>query len=232
MQAKMPWGRVFAEGVVIVGSILLAFAIDAWWERTKEQQEALAMLEQLHADLVADTASITDAFRFAEYQMNAATWLLDRWDDPDPPMDSVAAAFRTFGSWSVYQPRDAAFASLTEADRLRLIPGDSLRLGVVSYFSGRQAQIINLRARIATEREALLRVMFPYVRYRFRGAPGDGQPGFLRVERNWGELTSDLNLHNQISLLYSTWRSAVPARGGIRAENQELRLELLSALAR
>ena len=28
---QIPWLRVCVEGVVIVGSILLAFGIDAWW---------------------------------------------------------------------------------------------------------------------------------------------------------------------------------------------------------
>ncbi len=33
MKAQIPWLRVFAEGVVIVGSILLAFGLQAWWEK-------------------------------------------------------------------------------------------------------------------------------------------------------------------------------------------------------
>ncbi len=37
MKAQIPWLRVFVEGVVIVGSILLAFGIDAWWEGVQEQ---------------------------------------------------------------------------------------------------------------------------------------------------------------------------------------------------
>ncbi len=31
MTRQIPWLRVFAEGVVIVVSVLLAFGIDAWW---------------------------------------------------------------------------------------------------------------------------------------------------------------------------------------------------------
>ena len=32
---QIPWLRVFVEGVVIVGSMLMAFGGDAWWgERT------------------------------------------------------------------------------------------------------------------------------------------------------------------------------------------------------
>ncbi len=32
MTRQIPWLRFFVEGVVIVGSILLAFGIGAWWE--------------------------------------------------------------------------------------------------------------------------------------------------------------------------------------------------------
>ncbi len=32
MTKQIPWRRVFVEGVVIVGSILLAFGIQAWWD--------------------------------------------------------------------------------------------------------------------------------------------------------------------------------------------------------
>ena len=35
LSRQIPWLRVFVEGVVIVGSILLALAGDTWWgERT------------------------------------------------------------------------------------------------------------------------------------------------------------------------------------------------------
>ena len=32
MKAQIPWLRVFVEGVVIVGSIVLAFGLQAWWD--------------------------------------------------------------------------------------------------------------------------------------------------------------------------------------------------------
>ena len=35
---QIPWARILLEGVVIVGSILLAFGIDAWWEDHSERQ--------------------------------------------------------------------------------------------------------------------------------------------------------------------------------------------------
>ena len=43
---NIPWKRLFAEGFVIIVSILLAFLIDAWWnDRLEHQRER----EQLSA---------------------------------------------------------------------------------------------------------------------------------------------------------------------------------------
>ncbi len=46
MRSKdIPWLRVLVEGVVIVGSILLAFALDAWWDDRKREGELRDQLE-------------------------------------------------------------------------------------------------------------------------------------------------------------------------------------------
>ncbi len=49
MKPQIPWLRVFVEGVVIVGSILLAFGIDAWWEGVQERGEEQEILTGLRA---------------------------------------------------------------------------------------------------------------------------------------------------------------------------------------
>ncbi len=43
-------GRLVVEGVVIVASILLAFALDTWWDTTQERREERAALESLHEE--------------------------------------------------------------------------------------------------------------------------------------------------------------------------------------
>ena len=47
MTPQVPWLRVFVEGVVIVGSILLAFGIDAWWEGKQERARESEILDSL-----------------------------------------------------------------------------------------------------------------------------------------------------------------------------------------
>ena len=47
MTKKIPWLRVWVEGVVIVVSILLAFGIQAWWDERQESQEVMVSRSQL-----------------------------------------------------------------------------------------------------------------------------------------------------------------------------------------
>jgi hypothetical protein len=47
---NVPWKRLFAEAAAIVLSILLAFAIDAWWEDRGDRQTELLLLQRLKAD--------------------------------------------------------------------------------------------------------------------------------------------------------------------------------------
>ena len=58
MKRQIPWLRVFVEGVVIVGSILLAFGLQAWWEGRQDSQLEDRYLERLATDLESDTAEI------------------------------------------------------------------------------------------------------------------------------------------------------------------------------
>jgi hypothetical protein len=54
---RIPWNQLAAEGLVVVVSILLAFAIDAWWdgylEERRENKQLLAMREEFFASSVA-----------------------------------------------------------------------------------------------------------------------------------------------------------------------------------
>jgi hypothetical protein len=47
---SISWKRIVAEGAAIVVSILLAFAIDAWWTDKRERDEVLETLAIVHSD--------------------------------------------------------------------------------------------------------------------------------------------------------------------------------------
>ena len=54
MKPQIPWLRVFVEGVVIVGSILLAFGIEAGWQARGDRNDERAYLEGLLKDVRYD----------------------------------------------------------------------------------------------------------------------------------------------------------------------------------
>jgi len=55
---KLPWKRLLAEATAIVLSILLAFAIDAWWEDRNDRQAEDLLLQRLKADFIEIQSAI------------------------------------------------------------------------------------------------------------------------------------------------------------------------------
>lgn len=51
MKQEIPWNRFAVEAIVIVASILLAFAIDAWWNRFQEQEYRVELLSRIESAL-------------------------------------------------------------------------------------------------------------------------------------------------------------------------------------
>jgi len=68
------WNRILIEGPAIVASILLAFAIDAWWDQRREDAEAQLLVEGMRADFTASQAHLDDWLRVVNniYKANQA----------------------------------------------------------------------------------------------------------------------------------------------------------------
>ena len=49
---NIPWKSIVVEAAAVVGSILLAFAIDAYWEERAERQDELEVLGALLVNLI------------------------------------------------------------------------------------------------------------------------------------------------------------------------------------
>ncbi len=55
---RLPWLRLTLEGVVVVGSILLAFAIDAWWDDRQKTQAEIELLVGLTEEVGANLENL------------------------------------------------------------------------------------------------------------------------------------------------------------------------------
>ncbi len=74
MKPQIPWLRVFVEGVVIVGSILLALGLDAWWDGVQERQREQAGLREILQNLAADSIDQESIRRSTLGYQTAALW--------------------------------------------------------------------------------------------------------------------------------------------------------------
>lgn len=50
--SRLPWVRIAAESAAIIASILLAFAIDAWWEQRGEHRRSLTQLSTIRTEFI------------------------------------------------------------------------------------------------------------------------------------------------------------------------------------
>ena len=72
----IPWRRIAVEGIAIVASILLAFAIDAWWNDRQQDESEQVVLQTLLDDLRVKQILLADMSRFNEAIIESAEKLL------------------------------------------------------------------------------------------------------------------------------------------------------------
>src|SRR5688572_2711899 len=132
----LPWLRIFVEGVVIVGSILLAFAIDAWWDGRQDRAQEHTYLRLLVTDM---QQTLDNNARFGG-RADSIDWagarLVRAYYEPElPPRDSILKWFAWgTGHW-VVQPTLGTVQSLVSTGDIDLIRDDSVRVAVSRYLN-------------------------------------------------------------------------------------------------
>ena len=160
---KVPWLRIGAESVAIVGSILLAFSIDAWAERRRERALEADYLERI-ADELADARAVLE-----EIRLEASTNLLYAPDlnaffdgrmAPDDYQRLVVAIYK-FGLDPLELGFDVStFEDLVSTGRLGLISDPDLRQAIQRAYAELQ-RIAPVRDPYRDEYMAALRSWIP-----------------------------------------------------------------------
>jgi hypothetical protein len=73
---NIPWKRISVEAAAIVASILLAFAIDAWWDDRLDQQQEDEVLAILLAEFEDNRTELDQTLLTLAKSHNAADQLL------------------------------------------------------------------------------------------------------------------------------------------------------------
>ena len=125
---SISWFRIGAESVAILVSILLAFAIDAWWETQQEREEEQVLLEALKDEAQHNLKEIDRELIYRRAAADAVMTPLDA--SAGNTTLAPAELDQALGSlqwWSEASWSTGAFNSLIQGGRLTLIESDSLR---------------------------------------------------------------------------------------------------------
>lgn len=120
--------------LVVVTGILVALALDAWWDARQDRVREQSYLRQLDADLAETLAGVAGYDRFLQPVDRAAALLVRAYHAPAPPPPDSLAAWLLLGSrFGVPRPVLGTAEALVATGDLRLIRTDSLRTEIVAY---------------------------------------------------------------------------------------------------
>lgn len=126
----IPWGRLLAELGVIIAGVLIALAVDAWWERQQEQERAEEYLQQLLVDLQQTQRSLQGAIEGDNRTLERVNSVLNRaYTGPFPPADSLDLP----SGYNFFEPLTGTLTALVESGDLRLIDSDSVRFELLRF---------------------------------------------------------------------------------------------------
>ena len=157
MREQIRWRRVLLEGAVIVGSILLAFGIDAAWEARDEASRRSAVIEGLNSDF---EAARTDLDRVTGFHLNsrsAAEDLMKMGAGGPVPATAAALADSLFAAAMLggsFDPPLGTLQSLISSGDLDLVDDAELTI----LLTGFPAMVADLDREQQMVREVMLEV--------------------------------------------------------------------------
>jgi hypothetical protein len=162
MKGRIPWARVLVEGALIVGSILIAFWIDAWWDRTQDQAQAESLLISLLDDFDA-AETLLDTIESQHQRLVENGRRLIEYGEvgsvPDSERISVDSLLGSHFLRPVYEPPMGTVESLLSSGRLDLFDNAALLASLTNW----TAAVANLQRTESDTRQHFYDRIYPYL---------------------------------------------------------------------
>ena len=161
---KVSWKRIAAEATAIVLSILVAFAIDAWWDERQERVAETELLSRLHTEFSNNLARIDDRTYYGAV-LSEGEKLFTLIDEADARgeerIEVSGSAIRLVAFAPTFEADTPVLDGLIRAGRLEIIEDRRIQ-GVLATWE-RQLRVYTAQAersrRIVDER--LLPALYP-----------------------------------------------------------------------
>lgn len=129
---EVPWKRIAVEATAIVASILIAFAIDAWWQDRSENIIEVQYLQALREDLLT-SLDILDEDEAEQRQQVAYLEALLSVDSETPYSDELRR-WLDDGLWQIgsYRPQLSSLRELESSGQSEIIENHLVRRSLAS----------------------------------------------------------------------------------------------------
>lgn len=199
---SIPVQRILVEGLVIVASILAAFAIDAWWDTQQEEEKFEAYYAALLTEATGNMTLMQELTANAERGVEAPRVLREHLRDGwrEISADSLAYLFAYSGAiWSLDFLNTSTLDQLVSTGDLGRMPNDPVRDALLRL--GRELELASsyMDRNLLEHRWA---VSFPWWTQNaslsevFRAFWPDGPYGEHRFTTDWASLADDLAFDN------------------------------------
>ena len=205
--ADIPWKRLSTEVAAIVGSIMLAFWIDAWWDEQADRRQERALLEALQNDFQT-ARDIFDATTNSHYRVYQSMEKFLYWaEQGSVPEDEIESADYTLGSVfyrGTFEPPMGAVDTLLASGRLDLLGSPEL----VAELTRWKALVDKLNSDEIAAANHFYQTIYPYLSKRLniqdldKGIPYPGGVPWPQQQADSHLLVSDREFHN---IIYVHW---------------------------
>ena len=129
----IPWKRISIEAAAVVASILLAFAIDAWWQESQKQEDIHLSLERLSDNLKTTLLDLQTDAGILEQSWVAAQILINS-KQSELVRGSAETALAELFDTRIPIVESAEYKSLTSTGMLRDISNANIVASVTSVY--------------------------------------------------------------------------------------------------
>jgi hypothetical protein len=131
---EIPWPRILVEGVVIVASILLALAADAWWDDVQERAEERETLSSLRVEFVTNQKILAHTAGIHRQALGAMRNIVSASESDISVYDeSLGLLFGNAGGTPHYNPETGALVATISSGRIGLITNIELRNRIAGW---------------------------------------------------------------------------------------------------
>jgi len=135
-EGKVLWRRAVIEAVVIVASILMAFALDAWWAGVQARQQERQYLVALRREFSVARDSLESQASRRAWAVHVAEALIGQVQgSAEAPADSLLYWSSGLSLQIDFDPPRAVYDDVIASGGTKLIRSDSLRIALAQYAS-------------------------------------------------------------------------------------------------